>query len=88
MTDPIPAQIPPDVTDVHEQIAALRGKVDELMNNQVKPTVAGVADRAESLAHRATDYLEQVSSCVRERPLASIAVSLFTGYVIAALRRR
>jgi ElaB/YqjD/DUF883 family membrane-anchored ribosome-binding protein len=87
MSDPIPAQIPPDVTEVHEQIAALRSKVDQLMTDQVKPTVTAAADRVESLAHRATDRLAQLSSCVRERPLMSVAASAFAGYVLGLFRR-
>lgn len=88
MINPIPAQTPPDATEVHEQIAALRSKVDELMSDQIKPTISAAADRAEKLAHRATDRMEQLSSCIRERPLASVACSLFAGCILAALIRK
>lgn len=87
MSYPTPPQIPPDVADVHEQIAALREKVDELMNGRVKPAVATVADGAEALAHRATDKLGQLSACIRERPLLSVAATFVSGYILAALRR-
>ncbi len=86
--NPPPSQIPPDVTDVHDQIAALRAKVEELMDDQIMPAVVTVADRAEKFAHRATDQLDRLSACIRQRPLTSVSLGVAAGYVLAAVVRR
>lgn len=81
-----------DTGSVEERIADLRRKIDELMHEQVSPTLSRVGSRAQSLAHQMSDTTrreaDHAMGLVRERPLATIAVAVGVGLLIARLLRR
>ena len=87
-----PSEIPPSMADTHAEIAALRAKIETLMNDRVTPAVARVADKAEAVAHQATDTVreqtERWSAAIRARPLTSVGLAALAGYVFAAMCRR
>jgi ElaB/YqjD/DUF883 family membrane-anchored ribosome-binding protein len=62
------------------------------MNERVAPAVARVADKAEAVAHQATDTIcdqtERLSSAIRERPLTAVGLAALAGYVLAVMCRR
>jgi ElaB/YqjD/DUF883 family membrane-anchored ribosome-binding protein len=78
--------------DAQAEIAALREKVDMLMQNRVAPAVSALADQAEAAAHAASDtvrhQVDRLSGTVREQPLTAIGVAALAGFVFAALMRR
>ena len=78
--------------DAHAEIAALREKVDMLMQNRVAPAVSAIADQAEAAAHAASDtvrhQVNRLSETVRQQPLTAIGVAALAGFVLAALMRR
>lgn len=78
--------------DAHAEIAALREKVDMLMQNRVAPAVSALADQAEAAAHAASDtvrhQVNRLSDTVRAQPLTAIGVAALAGFVLAALMRR
>ncbi|WP_421989051.1 hypothetical protein [Roseococcus sp.] len=78
--------------DIHAEITALREKVESLMNDCVTPAVVSAAQCAEEAAHRVTDSIanrtERLSIAIRDRPLTSIAIAAFAGYVFGVLHRR
>ena len=88
----VPSEIPPGIADTHAEIAALRAKIETLMNDRVTPAVARVADRAEAAAHHATDTLrdqtERLSAAIREKPLTAVGLAALAGYVFAVMCRR
>ena len=88
----VPSEIPPGMADTHAEIAALRAKIETLMNDRVTPAVARVADRAEAAAHHATDTLrdqtERLSAAIREKPLTAVGLAALAGYVFAVMCRR
>lgn len=79
-------------TDAQAEIAALREKVDMLMQNRVAPAVSALADQAEAAAHAASDtvrhQINRLSDTVREQPLTALGVAALAGFVLAALMRR
>ena len=79
-------------TDAHAEIAALREKVDMLLQNRVAPAVTALADQAEAAALAASDtvrhQVNRLSGTVREQPLTAIGVAALAGFVFAALMRR
>lgn len=87
-----PTEIPPYMNDTHAEIAALRAKIETLMNDRVTPAVARVADRAEAAAHQATDSIryqtERLSDAIREKPLTAVGLAALAGYVLAVMCRR
>lgn len=87
-----PSEIPPSMADTHAEIAALRAKIETLMNDRVTPAVARVADKAEAAAHQATDSIryqtERLSSAIREKPLTAVGLAALAGYVFAVMCRR
>ncbi len=82
----------PYENDAHAEIAALREKVELLMQNRVAPAVSALADQAEAAAHAASDtvrhQVNRLSDTVREQPLTAIGVAALAGFVVAALMRR
>ena len=78
------------------EIAALRSKVDELIQNRVAPAVAAVADQvqagAQAAAQAASDTVRQqvtrLSDRVRAQPLTALGIAALAGFVLAALARR
>jgi len=81
-----------DLGSVEERIADLRRKVESLMSEQVTPAVHRASDRAQGLAHQAGNLTrreaEQVMGVVRDRPIATIAVAVGVGFLLAKLLRR
>jgi ElaB/YqjD/DUF883 family membrane-anchored ribosome-binding protein len=79
-------------TDAQAEIAALREKVDALMQNRVAPAVSAMADQAQAAAQAATDtvrhQMNRLSDTVREQPLTALGVAALAGFVLAALVRR
>jgi ElaB/YqjD/DUF883 family membrane-anchored ribosome-binding protein len=82
----------PYANDAHAEIAALREKVELLMQNRVTPAVSALADQAEAAAHAASDtvrhQVNRLSGTVRDQPLAALGVAALAGFVLAALMRR
>jgi ElaB/YqjD/DUF883 family membrane-anchored ribosome-binding protein len=78
--------------DARAEIAALREKVETLMQTRVTPAIGAIAGEAEAAAKAATDTVRdqtrRVSEQVREQPLTSIAVAALAGFVLAAFLRR
>lgn len=87
-----PTEIPPYMAETHAEIAALRAKVEALMKERVTPAVVQAANKAEAVAHQATDTIreqtERLSETIRERPLTSVGLAALAGYVFAILCRR
>ncbi|MBS7810384.1 hypothetical protein [Roseococcus pinisoli] len=87
-----PSELPPYLADTHAEIAALRAKIETLMNDRVTPAVGRVADRAEAAAHQATDTVrhqaERLSDAIREKPLTAVSLAALAGYVFAVMCRR
>lgn len=87
-----PTEIPPSMDETHAEIAALRAKVEALMNDRVSPAVARVADKAEAAAHQATDTIreqtDRLVDAIREKPLTAVGIAALTGFVFAVLCRR
>ncbi len=78
--------------DAHAEIAALREKVDALMQNRVGPAVTALADEAQAAAQASIDtvrhQVNRLSDTVREQPLTALGVAALAGFVLAALMRR
>jgi len=78
--------------DAQAEIAALREKVDALMQNRVGPAVSALADEAQAAALAARDtvrhQVDRVSDSVRAQPLTALGVAALAGFVLAALMRR
>lgn len=78
--------------DAQAEIAALRAKVETLMNERVTPALSQVADRAEATMNTVRAQMgergEQVSERVREQPLLALALAALAGFVVAAIFRR
>jgi len=78
--------------DAHAEIAALREKVDALMQNRVGPAVTALADEAQAAAQASIDtvrhQVNRLSDTVRDQPLTSLGVAALAGFVLAALMRR
>jgi ElaB/YqjD/DUF883 family membrane-anchored ribosome-binding protein len=78
--------------DARAEIAALRQKVESLMETRVTPAIGAIAGEAEAAAKAATDTVRdqtrRVTEQVREQPLTSIAVAALAGFVLAAFLRR
>ncbi|WP_421993720.1 hypothetical protein [Roseococcus sp.] len=87
-----PTEIPSSMDETHAEIAALRAKVEALMNDRVSPAVARVADKAEAAAHQATDTIreqtDRLVDAIREKPLTAVGIAALTGFVFAVLCRR
>lgn len=81
-----------DTSSVEERIHDLRRKVDELMQEQVNPALSRVGSRAQSLANQVSGTTRREADhaldLMRERPVATIAVAIGVGYLIARLLRR
>jgi ElaB/YqjD/DUF883 family membrane-anchored ribosome-binding protein len=82
----------PYATDTNAEIAALREKVDALMQNRVAPAMSALADEAQAAAQAATDtvrnQMNRLTDKVREQPLTALGVAALAGFVLAALIRR
>jgi ElaB/YqjD/DUF883 family membrane-anchored ribosome-binding protein len=78
--------------DAHEELRALRAKVESLMDARVTPAVARVADQAEEAAIYAQDAVrdrvERLSEAVREQPLTALGAAALAGFVAALLFKR
>jgi ElaB/YqjD/DUF883 family membrane-anchored ribosome-binding protein len=78
--------------DAQAEIAALREKVDMLMQNRVGPAVSALADEAQAAAQASIDtarhQLHRLTDTVREQPLTALGVAALAGFVLAALMRR
>jgi|GEM_PF-3795682 len=78
--------------DAHAEIAALREKVDALMQNRVGPAVTALADEAQAAAQASIDtvrhQVNRLSDTVRDQPLTALGVAALAGFVLAALMRR
>ncbi|MFC3124983.1 hypothetical protein ACFOD4_07920 [Pseudoroseomonas globiformis] len=81
-----------DMSSVEDRIADLRRKVESLMSEQVAPAMSRASGRAQGLAHQASDLTrreaDQAMSLIRERPVATIAVAVGVGFLLAKLLRR
>jgi ElaB/YqjD/DUF883 family membrane-anchored ribosome-binding protein len=79
-------------SDAQAEIAALREKVDMLMQNRVGPAVSALADEAQAAAQASLDsarhQVNRLSDTVREQPLTALGVAALAGFVLAALMRR
>lgn len=79
-------------SDAQAEIAALREKVDALMQSRVGPAVTALAGEAQAAAHAAGDTVRhqvgRLSDTVREQPLTALGVAALAGFVLAALMRR
>ncbi len=77
--------------DVQEQISILRGQLDTLMRERVKPMVADAAGIAQTAATRARDIaedqLDSVSDTVSGNPLTSILIAAAAGFLIGRFSR-
>ena len=78
--------------DAQAEIAALREKVDALMQNRVGPAVSALADEAQAAAQAARDtvrnQVDRLSDSVRAQPLTALGVAALAGFVLASLMRR
>lgn len=78
--------------DAHEELRALREKVESLMSERVTPAVARVAGQAEDAAMYAQDALrdrvDRLQSTVREQPLTALGAAALAGFVVALIFKR
>lgn len=82
-----------DAKDMAEnEIASLRAKVEALMAERVSPALSGIAERAETLAHDATETVKRQSDslagAVRSQPFAAVGAAALAGIAIGLLIRR
>ena len=81
-----------DTASIEARLDELRRKVDTLMHEQVNPAVSRVAHQAQDLAGQvsrtARREADTVAGVVRDRPVATIAVAVGVGYLLARLLRR
>ncbi len=77
--------------DAQAQIARLRDQVEALMKDRVTPAMTGLAGRAESAVHTASDAVkgqaQVVSGQVKERPLIALVIAAAVGWVIGRVMR-
>jgi len=78
--------------DAHDELRALREKVESLMSDRVTPAVARVAGHAEDAAHYAQDAIrdrtERLQETVREQPLTALGAAALAGFVLALILKR
>ncbi|MCQ4161410.1 hypothetical protein NON00_15935 [Roseomonas sp. GC11] len=81
-----------DTGSVEERLADLRQRLDQILEEQVSPTLSRAGDRAQQAARHVRDTARreagQVMEVARERPLATIAVAMGVGYLLARMLRR
>ena len=74
------------------EIAALRAKVETLMNDRVSPAIAGMAEQAEAFAHGASEtakrQADNLAGTVRAQPFAAVGAAVLAGLAIGLLIRR
>jgi hypothetical protein len=79
-------------TDLQDEIAQLRRKVDDLIANRAPPFVAEAAGRAKETAREsygwARERLDTLSARVRERPLTAVLMAVGLGFLLARGLRR
>ena len=78
--------------DARDEIAALRSKVETLMQDRVTPALSALAQDAEGAARSAGDAMKvqvnRVTDGVKEKPLIALAIAAAVGFALAALLRR
>lgn len=78
--------------DAHEELRALRAKVESLMEDRVTPAVARVAGQAEDAALYAQDAIreraERLSDTVRAQPFTALGAAALAGFVLALIIKR
>ncbi|EFH10930.1 hypothetical protein ACFFMP_04615 [Pseudoroseomonas cervicalis] len=88
-----------DTGSVEERLHDLRRKLDTLIEEQVNPALSRAGHQAQDMAQRAQGMAqrlghdtrreaEQVMGVVRERPVATIAIAVGVGFLLAKLLRR
>jgi ElaB/YqjD/DUF883 family membrane-anchored ribosome-binding protein len=77
---------PPDQkTSVDQEIAALREKVDRLVERRVPPALSDVAHNATATA---SEVWDSSSSIIRRHPAATVGVAVLSGFALAMFLRR
>ncbi len=78
--------------DARAEIAALREKVDYLMNKRVSPALANLAHDAEAIAQNASDTVKaqatRLTDNVKEQPIMALGIAAAVGFMLATLVRR
>jgi len=78
--------------DARAEIAALRAKVDMLVQNRVTPAFNAMAQEAETLAHNATDTMKaqatRLTEGVKDQPVLALGIAAAVGFMLATLVRR
>jgi ElaB/YqjD/DUF883 family membrane-anchored ribosome-binding protein len=78
--------------DARAEIAALRAKVDMLVQNRVNPALHAMAQEAETMAHSAADTMKaqatRLTDGVKDQPVMALGIAAAIGFMLATLVRR
>jgi ElaB/YqjD/DUF883 family membrane-anchored ribosome-binding protein len=78
--------------DARAEIAALRAKVEALVQDRVTPALDALVHEAEGAAQCASNSMKaqatRLTDGVKEQPMLSIALAAAAGFALAALVRR
>lgn len=99
VTDDTPQDLQEQIAQLKEDIAGIAATLANLGSQSVRDARRGAADVAQDaiqqgedvfgdLKNRAQELENQLTSTVRERPIAALATALGIGYLLAALSRR
>ncbi|WP_419898298.1 hypothetical protein [Roseomonas sp. USHLN139] len=84
--------VPFDTGSVEDRIADLRQRLDALVEEQINPALSRAGSRAQDLASQlgssTRSEAQQVATMVRDRPVATIAVAVGIGFLLAKLLKR
>lgn len=84
--------VPFDTSSVEDRIADLRQRMDQLMEDQINPALNRASGRAQDLASQlsstARHEAQQAAGIMRDRPIATIAVAVGIGFLLAKLLKR
>ena len=78
--------------DARAEIAALRAKVDALMESRVTPALNAMAQEAGTLAHDASEGIKaqagRLTDGIKEQPVMALGIAAALGFMLATLVRR
>jgi ElaB/YqjD/DUF883 family membrane-anchored ribosome-binding protein len=73
--------------DVSVRVRQLRNDVDALMRDTVTPALAVAIDRAMATSQHVRRHSETVATGVRGRPLLSVGIAGFVGFIFGRATR-
>jgi ElaB/YqjD/DUF883 family membrane-anchored ribosome-binding protein len=84
--------VPFDTNSIEDRIADLRQRLDALVEEQIHPALSRAGNRAQDLASQlgstTRNEAQHVAGVLRDRPVATIAVAVGVGFLLAKLLKR